>query len=68
MDINDDEKEVLHFYKVLTKRIKDGSRSVVFNQAAEMMFQLDAMINSGYPTESVVEIVKNYRELLYDYP
>ena len=68
MDTNDEEKEILHFYKLLTKRIRDGSRSVVFNQAAEMMFQLDTMINSGYPTQSVAEFVKNYRELLYDYP
>ena len=68
MDINDDEKEVLHFYKLLSRRVKDGSRSVVFNQAAEMMFQLDIMINDGYPTESVVEFVRSYRELLYDYP
>jgi len=67
-EFDDVDKEVLHFYSLITKRVRKGSRSVVFNQAAEMMFQLDAMIEMGYENEIVVEFVRSWRDMLYDYP
>ena len=67
-EFDDVDKEVLHFYSLITKRIHKGSKAVVFNQAAEMMFQLDAMIEMGYENDVIVEFVRSWRDMLYDYP
>ena len=62
----DDEQEIMDMYAKLLDRIRSGSRSVMFNQAAEMLFQIDLMIDSGFPPDSVVVFCREYDKLLYE--
>ncbi len=65
-NLNDDELEILSLYNILSKRIRKGTKAVIFNQAAEMMYQLDVMIKNEFPPESIVEFVREYQVILYD--
>lgn len=64
--MNEDKQEIIDFYDMLLDRITDGSASVIFNQASDMIFQLETMVSYGFPPESIVEFVREYKDILYD--
>jgi hypothetical protein len=64
--MSEDEQEIIDLYKTLIQRIRGGSRSVMFNQAAEMVFQIDLMVDSGFEADSIVIFCREYKKLLYE--
>ena len=61
-----DREEIVELYDILRKRVTNGSRSVIFSQASEMIYQIELLISYGFPPESVVEFIREYKEILYD--
>jgi len=64
--MNEDKKEITEFYDILLSRMTDGCRSVIFNQASDMIYQIEVMVAHGFPPESIVEFVREYKEILYE--
>ena len=61
-----DREEIVELYDILRKRVTNGSRSVIFSQASEMIYQIELLVSYGFPPESVVEFIREYKEILYD--
>lgn len=64
--MNEDQKEITEFYHLLLNRTIDGCRSVIFNQSSDMIYQIELMVSYGFPPESIVEFVREYKKVLYD--
>lgn len=64
--MNEDQIEITDFYHLLLDRTIVGCRSVMFNQASDMIYQLELMVSYGFPPESIVEFVREYKNVLYD--
>lgn len=61
-----EKEEIVELYDMLRKRVTNGSRSVIFSQASEMIYQIELLVSYGFPPESIVEFIREYKEILYD--
>lgn len=61
-----DKEEIKELYELLRNRVVRGSRSVIFSQASEMIYQIELLVSYGFPPESIVEFIREYKEILYD--
>jgi hypothetical protein len=61
-----EKEEIIELYDLLKKRVTRGSRSVIFSQASEMIYQIELLVSYGFPPESIVEFIREYRTILYD--
>ena len=61
-----EKEEIAELYDILRKRVTNGSRSVIFSQASEMIYQIELLVSYGFPPESVVEFIREYKEILYE--
>ena len=61
-----DKEEIKELYQLLRNRVVRGSRSVIFSQASEMIYQIELLVSYGFPPESIVEFIREYKEILYD--
>ena len=61
-----DKEEIKELYQLLRSRVVRGSRSVIFSQESEMIYQIELLVSYGFPPESIVEFIREYKEILYD--
>ena len=61
-----DKEEIKELYELLRNRVVRGSRSVIFSQASEMIYQIELLVSYGFPPESIAEFIREYKEILYD--